>query len=419
MGSVSIEIADPAHAFRVAEHGTAGSNEALARARTDTDGGFRLGGLPHDAELRLLVRPPPGFVRPDPIPVRSGDASVRVVLSAGVDAVVHVVDGAGEAIDAVVVIEVVRDGSAVRVASSTTDATGRAKTPSLDAGTPHRLRVFPQSRPDLLSRAVDPWAPADVTVVLREPVPLEGIVVGPDGNGVQARVFGRSPTEAGTWQAISCDVTGRFRSTAFGEGPVRIRVDAEGFARREVVTLANADAPTLRIVLARGAVWRFSVDGWPADRTGGVSLRDESGPAREDAVYGEVDGTGAFTVREADPSKRYRVWIPPEDGDGYALARDLQPSDEVTHLAFARGGSIRGTVRLPEGIQNLECRATCDGLFAQGFATPDGAIEVRGIPSGRWTVTVRGRTDLCHWKGSAEASPGDDVRIVLEPTESD
>jgi hypothetical protein len=333
--------------------------------------------------------------------------------------VVRVVDAAGASLaNALVVIEVVRDGVAVRVAELATDATGRARGPCLDPATPHRLTVRPKPRENVFPFVVDPWTPGDVTVVVPDPLPVEGIVVAPDGSGVGAFVAARSPSDAG-WHGVACDASGRFRVTTLGARPVRIRVDAEGFVRREVTLVAAKDMAPVRIALERGAVWRFAIEDWPAGRTGGARLTDESGPPRETDAYGEIDGTGAFTVRGVDPAKRYRVWIPPEDGDGYALARDLQPSDEVTPLAFARGGSIRGTVRLPERIQYLECGATCDGLLALGVATPDGAIEVRGLPPGRWTVTVRGRTSLCRWKGSAEASPGDDVRIVLEPTESD
>jgi hypothetical protein len=385
-------------------------------ATTAVDGTFRVGQL-GEGEHVVYVRPPPGFVRPEPVRASAGATGVEVVLRRGSAASVTVLDADGKPVRGAVVEArhpLVGGPGGGRLSHATTDGRGLARLDGLPADESLELRVHPpRDRSDVLELEVAPWAPRDETVRLGRAFRLRGRVVDSAGRPVAgARVFHvgeefvsvyRTRDDGGfearglPWKETSFRVSvGAAESGVVGDGQ-EFRVAAG--TSEAVFTVDPGLSLTVRVTGAESDVR--------------VSLLLEKDGGREEVAAEDV-GTGEPRVfRGLRPGAAYAVWAHAAAGGGHALRTGVRGGDDV-RLALVPGRTIGVRLRgafPPESL--VEVRAEREGLSAAGVRVSPDTYEIRGVPEGTWVVQAHAFTGTSVWVGSAKAVPGKPVDVEL------
>ena len=221
--------------------------QSRARARTDPQGRFHIGGLgegPH----RLSFSTPPTLGLVEPPVVEAGRTDVVIRLGAGVTVPVRVADGTGTPLGGARVLAALPGRSDVLRAAET-DAAGVALLTGLRSSASYDLTVLPPSdREDLLEAWQEAWRPEPTRMRLGAGETVSGMV---RQNGTplpDATVWWKDGRER--WRRTRTMQTGAFRVTVVPEAKVLLCADPPHTVRRDAEAVPIEVAPgTTNVVL--------------------------------------------------------------------------------------------------------------------------------------------------------------------------
>lgn len=437
-----------------------------ARARSDASGRFVLRGLADEAYV-LRFAPPRHLCAPRRVVAAPGRSEVEVRLRAAVEAVVRVVDDAGQVV-AGAEVRVARrsgrssggwgeasgeDGALENVAQGRTGVDGTVALGNLDPGVSYALGVCSPGaesgvvdEEDLLYRFVvraggDPtewrmgWRAADVTVTVRGMQDLRGTVRDEHGEGVAgATVFLAGPD--GSWTRTTAGFRGRF-AFRVAPGTTVTLAAAEGSALRPGAAArrvrAEAGAQDVVVPLQRGGTLVVRVDGEdPPDpeawRNEMFWFNGESQSSRtarlvpqgEHALAAptlEVESVAGLEFRGLVPGAVYTLEIWGGNDGGVAEVEGMRAGDEPLDVTLAPGHEIRGRIDRPAKVTTLRVRAvrTQDGLAVRGRVDPDGRYTIGGLFAGTWSVTATGEDEDGDWEATTRVEAGGRADLFLRP----
>ncbi|MCB9913705.1 MAG: carboxypeptidase regulatory-like domain-containing protein [Planctomycetes bacterium] len=263
--------------------------------------------------------------------------------------------------------------------------------------------------------------------------PLEGAAVHLIQEGGAGGFYNSSMTTTGADGAFE------FRGTAAGASSLRVLADGLAVQSLSLGELREGERrDDLTVTLRAGLELRGKVtwpDGTPAGDVS-VTAKARQDQARLDAadndpelsvlgyyddreVSAQTDAEGAFVLRglgarrvDVEASGRQPLADAPEEGARRrpkrgplltALLEDVAPGAGGLHLVLGEGEALVGSVRFEDGAPatrySLEVRPDWnvqDGLEwsdgkTVGVRDDEGRFEVRGLRSGAWSVSVRGK----------------------------
>jgi hypothetical protein len=405
-----------------ARSGKDGRNEreSVGEGRSDAQGAFRVGGLA-EGEYVLDVAASPDFVPLAPQTASAGSSGVELRLRRGVSARVRVADYSGKSVGGSSVSLALtpkpqpavpgappaapaapmtgwsgRGGSSGLTGTTAMDGTVLFR--GLDSEATYTLNAgVPAGRDDLRVLRLERWSPADADVRLERGYVVSGSVRDAEGRPVEGARLMRKRGEHG-WDGERLNPDGTFRLTGLESGPVTLRATGPGINRRgEAGTETTLQAGTENVVLVVDAGLSLTVRVANASERREGRLRitllqwQNERWSRGDSEN-DRERPGQVTFRGLKPGDRYGVWIAPDNDDLYAFQADVRPGEVTVRLE--RGGTIRGRVTAPSDSGRVSVSASNDlGLSVNGKVDADGRYEVKGLPSGRWTISGYARMD--------------------------
>ncbi len=391
--------------------------EAAGRhATTDAAGRFVLAGLPlEEVIVRIDAEPPWRPVAPLAVPRE--ETSVEIRLARGDRLDVRVLDPEGRPVPDLP-LEL---GNGTWRAEGKTDAHGVLVAEGVPPDRP--LRIWAMTSyvelpyPIRVVHDVDPRV-GEMTLRLEAPSRVEGDLVDEEGGPVldayvSARtVEGESLGPGGHWDPDGR--TNHFVLACVPAGPLVLRA-----GRR---TARNADpdpieirAPVegVRIVLARATTLRGRV---LDDDREGLVLSFTSGDLRYDADLGP---DGSFVVKGV-PDRAGTIYACQSATGRCALREDVRPSDGPVEIRLQPGHTYTGRVEGREKRGETEWSVSCTRgrllVGAGGYVGEDGRFTIRGVPPGRWVLTLwAGETRLATVPAAAQDA-GDVVLTLPEVT---
>lgn len=304
-----------------------------------------------------------------------------------------------------------------------TDAEGRFTARGMGGGpfvvqaaTPPR-DATPEQREDeetwfrALAEGVSPSE--EVELVLRPPIGLAGVVIGPDEEPVpeftvhaERRVDGSFGSVSSERRDEKCqDQEGRFLLSNLKQGTWELRVKAEGMLTPEPVTVKlprTGDDLRIRLVLtASVAGVVLSPNGTPVSEaevvldTGQPSWQGLApNAAKKESV--RTDESGVFLFEYLTPGS-VSLYADHQDwGRGESVAFELEPGGivEDAELRLIRGGTLTGLVYGKDGEPSKGQFIMANKLdLEQRFTNADsnGEFVIEHLPSGSWQVIAMDR----------------------------
>lgn len=400
------------------------------QAYADAAGRFEIGGL-GDLDYALTVRPPPALLPPaEELVARPGGAPLRIVLRAGAQATLRVLDPAGAPVaEATVSVAGGAEGGAspsnprrpAGPRAQPTDGEGRVRFQGLDPERPLRLAVQPPAgRTDLRGLTLDPWTPRDETLRLPRAFRIHGRVVDERGQPVPAgAVLYALEVDPATpptgWTHAAVGPTGEFEIGGLAEGTYLLRAQPPGLAPfapgvEATRVEAGASGVLLRVEL-RGVLTLRLADA--ADV--GHALGHVVAAGERHSVRAGPDGL--VYLAGLDPEKRYTlVFLGLSDGR-CVFETDLVPDGRERALRLRRGAPIE--VRVSGAPAGASVRLEVE--FAPGVyvflpaRNEDDRWVADGVPEGRWRLRARAPAGGTWVEGTAEGTTGGTVAIALQP----
>lgn len=434
---------------------TAESEEGTIRARTGTDGRYRLSALPQGAYRVTFDEPRFVLVNRRGVELGAGEVKpMDVALTPSVTLTGRVSDEKGQPVKGAhgslspgnesrvgFMMRGVRpDGAPAPAFTSGADGTFKAS--RLAPGTNQKLTV---THPDFETRVipgVDLVAgapqPPSLEIVLSPGLSLSGIVKDKEGQPIAdaevtlSRAFtltGRGGGNAFSFSTVAnrpqvqTDYEGRFGFKGLSEGEYSLTVSKTGFTRsvsnRLVVGKGTA---SLEVVLNPGASISgrlVQTNGLPA--TGySVLTRLSSGPptggtfmiGERGSEAGPVDPDGAFTVEGLTPGSAYDLLLVGlgERPDEPKKKNVVAPSSDVEIEVATRGRIAGRVVDAASGAPVTDFEASYAPARGGGrggivvrigpneserripFSSPEGAFVFDDVPPGNWDVSVWAKT---------------------------
>jgi hypothetical protein len=192
------------------------------------------------------------------------------------------------------------------------------------------------------------------------------------------------------------------------EAPIDVRLQFAPSRALVVTVVDDAGKPVPR-------AWASA--SWPAPAPGTRNGSAAGPPSGPDGVVrvGPIAGGGRLEATASAWARDHRP-----AGPATKVVFEAGQSEAAVTVVVVRGHSIEGRVTWPEGARPVEVAVEAHG--PSGAATesawpPDGAFRFRGLPAGRYRLTVGTDDSGVAWKGSAEADAGaTDVVVALEAT---
>lgn len=400
-----------------------------ASGLSDAEGRFVVGNMEEGA-FRLSVDHAAGWVYPAPVMARAGARDVVVRLLGGIEATVVVHDEEGVPVAGATVCVRQRDGvrgpdapyRAVCVEVRTDDE-GRALLHPLEQGGTFDLRVKPpeDSQKEMAGLRIERWTPMDDVLVLPTFRRVSGVVRDPAGQPVEGvRVMLRE-NEPIAWHRTNTDAAGCFVFPRVSPGAVRVGACLPSLVppgRMDVLMRdVEAGADDLVFVVDPGRALRLGVSG-VRDGKERVSRLEvtplDVSPRTEPTHHIEVPYEGdEVRVRGLRDGVRYRVWGGPT-AKGRFVEAIVEPGDDVVILALRQGGTIRGTVALPEGTERARVWIADRGLTIHvPLEEGNDGFALTGVPDGTWRVVASCIVDGEFRCVEKEAKAGDEVTFDL------
>jgi protocatechuate 3,4-dioxygenase beta subunit len=387
--------------------------EAENTVVTGPDGSFRVGRL-GDGEQLVHVRPPPGYVSPDPVRAMAGATGVDVVLQRGAAVRVTILDAGGKPVRGATVGTWSKGRDRV-TAPAVTDGLGVARLDGLAPEERVGLWVHPpRGRSDVRAKHVEDWAPRDETVRLDRAFTFRGRVVDLAGKPVPgATVLHESEGESSTYET---DEAGWFVADDLPYAETRFVVSLDGRDFDEPGQTFAVAAGTAEAVftLDSGLSLVLRIAGPLSPEGATATLFEEKGPARDHLGERSLEN-GVVTFRGLRAGRTYAVWIHAH-GAGHALRTGLRGGDDV-RVALTPGATI--TIRLRgtfPATDHVQIHAHREDLRASAVHMDDRTYEIRGLPAGGWGVQAHAFVDRATWIGSAKVAAGASVDLELVPT---
>lgn len=375
---------------------------SMRRAITDARGRFRIGGLPRRTFSIEAARRGYQSASAGPVEAATPEARVSLVLSRGAAVVGRVVDEKGSPMAGA---EVGVAGRWEEEPRGLTDVGGRFR---LDALEPSRNLILEARKRGFvraLSRRLFPAAGAalrDVSLVLRSGLTARGRIVTTLGEGIPGARVHVSPRVPGAgsgferelWQqrpdAIA-GLGGAFSLSGLEEEDYAVRVEADGYGRKTVASLA--------VVRETPNEWTPIVLGPATAISGTVTARDGRAiPAAivtllagELSLLDRTGEDGRFHMEGLSEGLEVAIYVRAE---GYAEAnrRVAAPAENLT-IRLAKGGILRGWVedaRSREPVSHffvtLVAGAGLGFYTPRSFESDDGSFELDDIPAGTWRL---------------------------------
>ncbi len=257
---------------------------------------------------------------------------------------------------------------------------------------------------------------------------IEGVVLGPDGNGVRGVVVRASPGAAAATGAgpdleseARSDGDGKFRLGRLGDEAYALRVNPpRDLVHPEPVT-ARGGATDVAIRLraaAHASITVLDEDGTPV--VGAVVTATHGGDGyvnlRERIA---TDVSGVARLGGLDPAARYVLRVELDRSGSTFLpyaSEGWEPKDQTIHLS--RSLSIRGVVRDPSGrpVADAEVFVVSDDMAWAPRATgADGTFSIVGLSAGHVVVNVS-VGDVWDEATAKEVEAGDQhVVLTIDP----
>lgn len=318
------------------------------------DGAFALEGL---AARAYQLRGKRDDLYSGPVDVVVSDASEPQTLRvrAGATLIVHVTGERAPVIGARVTLgtEPDPDGTWTQVTDATGTAVHRGLLPQ-----PYTFRIAAQGwasgTEHAFPRAEDPTAVIEVSVALKRGAPIEGIVLGPDGQRVPAAsvVFG-DMGNFGAWvDATGTDASGVWRLDVIPAGSYSVTATADAFARSESVVV-QVDGQTAR----KDVVLRLQ----PGGQLNGVVVDEHGNPIAAADVEAEIVGENGARGRTRD--------------DGRFELAGLRPAKYLVRARKGRLASPSQNIVLDHGVRQQVT------LVLQDTAIAGIVVDDRGKPA--------------------------------------
>lgn len=267
----------------------------------------------------------------------------------------------------------------------------------------------------------------ELTLVLEDGLPLAGVVVGRDGQGIPGAKVMPVALEGGRYfayesegRAVVADASGAFRLTGLFPGGWTLYASAPGLAAT-ITEAYPAGVENARIVLSSGTaldcrVVRMDDESPIIGATVTLTFRGEHISPLE--VQSDASGVAAFAavapgeyVLDLD-DKEFALAEPP-----VSVSVDTERKPEPILLRVTEGGEIRGRLSdsvTGSGIAGAVIRATQSKRNTAYFSTAtdaEGAYVVAGLPPGAYSVRLPNQIP-----GYPQDSPEKPVaRVVVSP----
>jgi hypothetical protein len=237
-----------------------------------------------------------------------------------------------------------------------------------------------------------------------KPFTAAWINASPEGDGKGA------PMMQGGYSQVQSD--GTFRLDGLRPGTYRINVQRQdGGASPEPV---RATAPTtgLRIQMPRGERIGGRLSG-SGDLAGFQVMAFPDGNPNSSWRHVIASSDGSFTL-EGIGSGTFTVMARKDSEDRYGYATGVAPGTTNLSLELQRGSSIEGVVESDDTVKPERTFVNLVGASWRSWARPaaDGSFVLRGLPPGRYHLTVHGENATAEEKDVAAGTTGVRLRLT-------
>jgi len=363
-------------------------------ATSDEDGTWRIVGLARE-RVGLQVKPPAGFITPQPIVAAPGESNVefRLQKSTIIRGRVLLPEGVTMRGGQAKATWVAQGKHAGGRASGTVKQSGIFSVQGMPPEVRVSLEIVPfqdqATSPRLAPTTVEDVLAGriDVEVILQVGVAVSGSVVNADGSPFTQGTISLTGNGRG-WSQIDDD--GKFRAEGLRPGTFDLLVFGE-HGPRGIAQEVTAPASGVRIVLAATGMLSGKLIGAPDPASWGVRAVDPKTGRDAGRSLIDVNADGTWKIGPIDEGRPWVVVASDKTGesDRYARSAPVEVGADDVRLTLKTGASIQGRVER-EGNAPPQCwiRAQGSGWQAYTGTDGDGAFTLRGVPPGRYTLTA-------------------------------
>ncbi|MFO0932128.1 MAG: carboxypeptidase-like regulatory domain-containing protein [Planctomycetota bacterium] len=383
-------------------------------ARTGPDGRFRIGRLSPGVH-KVRVSAPDSAGPMEPVEAPAGKTDLEIVLAAGREAPLTVLDADGKPVEGAIVF--IDRPNARRVVVES-DSAGVARPRGLDAEQRYELRVEPPfGRGDCLPLERKEWSPGESPVTLPRALTLRGVVRDATGRPVAHANVERLGPRGDTQQRTTSNRDGTFELKQVVEGPTRLMARSSDDALAGPTVAVTAGAENIVLLVAPTVGLRVTIEGWNGPAQSWLRLVDEDGG--RGTPWAQIDATGGASVAGLRPTATYRLyqaWDLPDGKTVVLEAKGVRGDAGTLKLTAVEGRRIEGRVLLPQGADWWTVHAVRDETRREAATGEEGAFTIDGLAEGSWTLEVFANVGTTSWHATVAVEAGA-TGIVLEPRE--
>lgn len=388
------------------------ADDDVSWARTGADGRFRIGRL--SAGLHSIrVSAPDSAGAMEPVDAPAGKTDLEIVLAAGLEAPLTVLDADGKPVEGAIVF--IDRPNARRVVDES-DSAGVARPRGLDPSARYDLRIEPPlRRGDCLPLERTGWSPGDSPVTLPRGLALRGVVRDGTGRPVAHANVERLSPDGEAQQRTTSARDGTFELSRVPEGTTRLVARSSDDALAGPTVSVTAGAENVVLLVAPTVTLKLAIADWSGPPQAWLRLVDEDG--NRGTPWAQVDAAGLVAIAGVRPSATYRVYQTWEVAGGKHLvvaAKGLRGDAGTVKLTAAEGKRILGRVLLPQGVDWWNVQAIRDGTTREASTGDEGAFTLDGLAEGTWTLEVYAQAPGGTWRATVPIEAGA-TDIVLEP----
>ncbi|MDJ0522082.1 MAG: carboxypeptidase regulatory-like domain-containing protein [Planctomycetota bacterium] len=429
--------ARPVHPHR----GTSRTGRQHGEAISDAQGRFEVRGL-GPLTYKLAIRAPSEYAPVPTIDAQGGDERIAVELRTGAAATLTILDYEGKPVaGASAYLRAVQEDreqpSYRSFGGPTSDAQGVLALKGLEPGVVFDLTVNPPGtrRQDLRTIQLKKWSPANETLTFQRAYTIKGQVRTTEGKiptevnlrwrkvGTQRWQYGGDVQEDGSF-TISQLEAGRYELKVGGgvEAVAMPRAPGEPAPPEPNVVTARAGATGVQLVVDLGATLTVKVRGLSGtgEDQGRTAYLRESVQRGAQFIHGRWERSDTIAFRGLKADSTYTLWIGGLPGGRYVRQTGVRAQRTTLTVDAQEGGTIRGVIKVPPEagtLRHIHVSAfRQDGAGSNANADLEtGRFTLEGLPEGEWTLTAYGwGEDSGQWRGTATASVGGEVEIVLK-----